>query len=284
MPEHLQVPKRRAMTPDEVLGLFHQWSMIEYWFTLDEAKARLSRDASISKLRAEIDYLGDWKVLGESLNEIFDIDVPTAGWAPYLRRRRRCTVGDLCDFIARHAMIEEFQPAEILGRTCLEAGVFRTIVSMLKRAGADASNLAPSTRVRPYIRDYSAVFFWDLGKIAPGAIPKFEGMDHNLVKRSIIRDMVVLLYMSLPVVGSVSLLLSFLWPPLLTVAGGAMFLVVFPLLCGIIWSALTKGRRSENEDGRTFKQLCYAVAHTMRTATSESHPDPDGIGTGHPCG
>ena len=271
MPEHLHVPKRRPMTPDQVLGVFHQWSMIEYWVTLDEVKARLRRDASISKLRAEIDYLGNWKALGESLNTIFDIDLSPAAWAPYLRRKRRCTVGDLSDFIARHALIEEVQPAEILGRTCLEAGVFRTIVSMLKRAGADASNLGPSTRVRPYMRDYSEVFFGDLGKMAPGAIPKFEGMDHNLVKRSIIRDVLVLIYMSLPAVAIVSLLISFLWPPLLAVAGGATFLVVVPLLGGIIWSALTKDKPSENEDGRTFKQLCYAVAETMRAVTGNGH-------------
>lgn len=274
MPEHLQDPKRRAMTPDEILGLFHQWSMIEHWFTLDEVKGRLGRDASISKLRAEIDYLGNWKELGESLNTIFDIDLPAAAWAPYLRRKRRCTVGDLSDFIARHALIEEVQSAEILGRTCLEAGVFRTIVSMLKRAGADTSNVAPSTRIRPYIREYSEVFFWDLGKIAPGAIPKFEGMDHTMLKRSAVGDVLPLIFISLPFIAVVLGLLSNFWPPLLVVAGGAMSIFCGVALAGIVWSWLKRDHQSENGDSRTFSQLCSAVADTMRaTPSTNLHHD-----------
>lgn len=272
MPDHLQDPKRRAMTPDEVLGLFRQWSMIEHWFTLDEVKARLGRDASISKLRAEIDYLGNWKALGESLNTIFDIDLPAAAWASYLRRKRRCTVGDLSDFIARHALIEEVQPAEILGRTCLEAGVFRTIVSMLKRAGADTSNLAPSTRVRPYIRDYSEVFFWDLGKIALGAMPKFEGMERDRIEHS---GWEVLLWLCVGIFVSAALtgLASLLWSPLLPIAGYLMVSwCVGPVI--LIVGSWFGSSQPKPDDSRTFRHLCYVIADTMRAATTNTHPDP----------
>lgn len=264
MPEHLQDPKRRAMTPDQVLGVFHQWSMIEYWFTLDEVKARLGRDASISKLRAEIDYLGNWKALGESLNTIFDIDLPAAPWAPYLRRKRRCTVGDLCDFIARHALIEEVQRVEVLGQSCLEAGVFRTIVSMLKRAGADASNLGPSTRVRPYIRDYSEVFFWDLGKIAPGAMPKFEGMERDRIEHS---GWEVLLWLCVGIFVSAALtgLASLLWSPLLPIAGYLIASWCVGLVILIVGSWFSSSQPKPN-DSRTFRQLCYVIGDTMRAA------------------
>lgn len=283
MNQLLAKPKLRAMTSDEVLGLFHQWAMIEYWLPLDEVKDRLGRDISIHKLLTEVDYLGNWKKFSETLNIVFDIDLSQSQWKPCLQWPRHRNVGDLCDFISQHAVMEQIEPAEILGRSCIEAGVFRSIVSMLKRAGADTSDLAPSTRVGPYILKYNKIFFMDLGKIAPGAVPKFEGMVFESRENSIF-DVLPLLFVSLPIVVSLSVLLSAIWPLFLAVAGGAMSIFVVVLLVGTIWNWLKDDNSSEIHDRRTFKQLCCVVADTIRAATASAHDDhlreaPNGIGT-----
>lgn len=273
MAKLLDDPNQRAIRPDEVLGVFHQWSMIEYQCSLEEAMERLVRTSSIYKLREEIDFYGNWKTLGDWLNTVFNIDLPHSAWKQYLQWPRRRNVGVLCDFISQHALIEQIEPAEILGRSCLEAGVFRSIVSMLKRAGADISNLAPSTRVGTFIRDYNNVFFVDLGKIAPGAIPGFAGMVHEQSNKSI-WDVVALTLFSIPfVVTALSLLLSIFWPPLLMVAFLAMSTLSAVVIVGILWSMLIGYFHPYEGDRRTFKQLCCVVADTMRATTTNEHDD-----------
>lgn len=273
MAKLLDDPKQRVMRPDEVLSVFHQGSMIEYQCTLEKAIARLGRTSSIYKLREEIDFYGNWKTLGDWLNTVFNIDLPHSAWKQYLQWPRRRNVGVLCDFISQYALIEQIEPAEILGRSCLEAGVFRTIVSMLKHAGADISNLSPSTCVGSFIRDYSKVFYGDLGKIAPGAIPGFEGMVHEQSNKSI-WDVVALTLFSIPfVVTALSLLLSIFWPPLLMVAFLAMSTLSAVVIVGILWSMLIEYIHPYEGDRRTFKQLCCVVAETMRSATSSVHHD-----------
>jgi hypothetical protein len=59
----------------------------------------------------------------------------------------------------------------ILGSRCTAGGAFLTIRSFLADAGADVSEVAPSTALHEYTRRYVGVFLGPVSQLAPGALP-----------------------------------------------------------------------------------------------------------------
>jgi len=75
------------------------------------------------------------------------------------------------------------EPVTILGRPCPEAGAFRSVRDILARSGADVSDLAPSSRLEPYLRAHARSFVVELGNRLPGRVPRLERDDVRSVRR-----------------------------------------------------------------------------------------------------
>ena len=81
------------------------------------------------------------------------------------------TLRGLCEFIAEGALRPAIEPLRILGGSCLPAGAFLAIRSMLREAGADADRVMPSTPLDEFARHYPGVFLGPISRLAPNTLP-----------------------------------------------------------------------------------------------------------------
>jgi hypothetical protein len=124
--------------------------------------------------------------------------LPAAWVARFTRPRKLClgeyeTFRDLCMALAAHhrrgtalAIIQGcgyapsraragvVEPVTILGRPCRKAAVFRAIASILGRAGADVSRLAPSSLLEPYLRGQGRAIVLEVGRLARDPLPPIK--------------------------------------------------------------------------------------------------------------
>src|SRR5262249_12499494 len=70
------------------------------------------------------------------------------------------TVRGLCMALAQFVEVPVIEPVTVLGRPSPSAGAFVTIRALLARAGADVSDLRPSTPLLPYLWLWPGVFRW----------------------------------------------------------------------------------------------------------------------------
>jgi hypothetical protein len=130
-------------------------------------------------VRAEMtvkDYCDDMEVsdFRRFLNDWFDLSLTSEDVRAVAAPARRRTLREVCEFIAGRAEVPALEPVTILGRQCLSEGTFLTMRTMLARAGADVSQLAPSSPLGPYLRDHFMTFARDISKLSPGTFPRIE--------------------------------------------------------------------------------------------------------------
>jgi hypothetical protein len=87
---------------------------------------------------------------------------------------RKRTLRELCQFLATRIEAPAIEPVTVLGRPCLSAGVFLIVRTILAQAGADVSQLAPSSSLGSYLRDHFMIFARDISKLSPGTFPRIE--------------------------------------------------------------------------------------------------------------
>jgi hypothetical protein len=121
----------------------------------------------------EASHLDDmtWWSVGRCLNSSFEIHGSKAEWREVLVPTSERRLADMCAFVAAHHRRPRIRPAKLLGTECMSAGAFLTIRALLHQAGAPAERIGPSTELADFIRDYSYVFFWYIGRLAPGVMP-----------------------------------------------------------------------------------------------------------------
>jgi hypothetical protein len=93
------------------------------------------------------------------------------------------TVGGLCHALARFVEVPAIEPVTVLGRPCRVAGAYAVIRSLLVGAGADVSELQPSSPLLPYVWLWPDVFRWEIPRLAPGRVPPVLFLNRRLTRR-----------------------------------------------------------------------------------------------------
>jgi len=93
------------------------------------------------------------------------------------------SVRGLCLALAQFVEVPVIEPVTVFGRPCPSAGAFLTVRALLARAGADVSDLRPSTPLLPYVWLWPGVFRWELPRMAPGRIPEVRFQNRRLTRR-----------------------------------------------------------------------------------------------------
>jgi hypothetical protein len=130
----------------------------------------LSLRTTVADWREACDLVDPFE-LGRALNQDWGIDCSDAEWQAVLEPSERRPLSGVCELIARHATRHRVRPARLLGRNCASAGAFLTIRSLLRRAGADVTKVAPSTPLADYARRHADVFLQDVSRLVPGSLP-----------------------------------------------------------------------------------------------------------------
>ncbi len=138
-----------------------------------EPEADLTFATTIAEWQSACDLIST-RALAPILDEEWGLGRPAWAWREVLEPSGTRTLGDLCGFIARGAIRPTVEPARLLGKTCLPAGAFLRIRSLLRDAGADEAHLRPSTALDEYARLHLAVFLGPISRLAPGALPGVE--------------------------------------------------------------------------------------------------------------
>jgi hypothetical protein len=158
-------------TPDDMLAVLRD--MHRQQCTHDpEANpdVSLSRDSTIAEWRDACNLL-PWAKVAEAMNAYWAVTIPMAEWRVVMEPPKERRLGGVCELLARHVKLPRVRPALIFGSRCAPGGAFLTIRSYLAEAGADVTNVAPSTPLHEYTRRYPAVFLGRVSHLAPGALP-----------------------------------------------------------------------------------------------------------------
>jgi hypothetical protein len=126
----------------------------------------LTFDSTIKEWREACDLLS-WRKLAKAINNWFKTDFSDEQWKAVLQPAKEKKLRHVCELLATKVKRIEIKP---FGNRCINAGVFLTIRSLLKRAGAK-EEIKPSTRLAPFFRNYLEQFLSDIAKLEPGALP-----------------------------------------------------------------------------------------------------------------
>jgi hypothetical protein len=135
-----------------------------------EPDVELTFETTIAEWRSSCDLL-EWQQLGRALDSEWKLGRPDTAWHTVLEPAKARTLRELCAFIAQDAVRPSIEPFRIMGSTCLTAGAFLAIRSLLRDAGADVDSVAPSTPLDQYTRRHLAVFLGPISRLAPNALP-----------------------------------------------------------------------------------------------------------------
>jgi hypothetical protein len=135
-----------------------------------EPDVDLTFNTTIDEWRSACDLI-PWRELGRVLDDEWSLGRPQDAWRTVLTPEWKRTLRTLCEFISEGAIRPSIEPATILGTTCLPAGAFLAVRSLLRDAGANVDSVRPSTPLDEYTRDYLGVFLGPISRLAPNAIP-----------------------------------------------------------------------------------------------------------------
>ena len=256
------------MTAEDVLAVLsddHRQQV--HYDEMADPDAVISFDMTVHEWRWACDLV-QWKELGRAMNVQFRVFFTDGQWREVLKPEKKKTLRGVCELIASKARVPIIKPLRILGRSCRTAGVFLTIRALLQKAGADVSELRPSSDLAPFTVKYRDVFLREISKIAPGALPPVrvhhpmydEAVDKMC--RSWLRGMLCYL---LGIILAVACWIIFGW--------GMGLVSSVPLVIGLVLFIVLDRRRNEVyktvEVGpesasfgelRTFKDLARAIA------------------------
>jgi hypothetical protein len=244
-------------TPDYVLAVIRDSHRQQCQFDPEaESDVELTFRTTIAEWRSSCDLL-DWRQLGRAIDSQWKLGRPDTSWHTVLEPAKVRTLRELCEFIAQGSVRPSIEPVIIMGATCLTAGAFLAIRSLLRDAGADVDSVAPSTPLDQYTRRHLAVFLGPISWLAPNALPEIK--------------------MSTPwydlsctgwVLGLLIATLGCLISPLVTAAGVILALLswaaVWMIARLLLPSSVTFG------SVQTFRDLAEVVAEGVRQSKSFS--------------
>lgn len=171
-PSPFRYLKSVPTTPEFILSVQRELQRYQYEYGEDDdiADVELTLASTVEFWGCECELVG-WKELGRCLNSEWQIEASDAEWKSVLLPEKERTLGDVCRFIVERGGRQYImQPSHLLGSDCQKGGVFLAIKELLKRAGADITQLRPSSDITPYMKKYANVF-GRLMRLAPGKLP-----------------------------------------------------------------------------------------------------------------
>ena len=63
----------------------------------------------------------------DGFNVIFGTAIPAHAWKAVLEPARECTLGDVCELVARHAVTPVIEPVTVMGDRSHAAGAFLAV-------------------------------------------------------------------------------------------------------------------------------------------------------------
>jgi hypothetical protein len=246
-----------AATPEYVMAVLSDIHRQQCQFDPEaERDASLGFDSTVEEWREACDLV-DWRRLGRAHNQFWGIHCLDDQWRAALEPAREKRLRGVCELIAGSARRSRIRPARLLGRACCAAGAFLTVRSMLKRAGANAEKITPSTPLASYTREQLDLFLGPISRLAPGALPPVRV--HTPVYDSAMW-------------GMLAGLGSFALAGLVCCAGGRMSGLILALLGFLLWlvcypltwiSARMLPKNVEFGDLRTFRDLAIVLAEAV---------------------
>lgn len=218
--------------------------------------AELTFETTVADWRDACDLL-DWRPLGRALDETWGLGRSDEAWRSVLEPAKERSLRDVCEFIASGGRMPSIEPAGFLGATCLPAGAFLAIRSLLRDAGADASSIAPSTPLDEYARRHGGVFLGPISRLAPGSLPP---VTVSTPWYDLCINMACLALLA-AFAGSLVMTMAELAGAVLVIAGVVVFLASW---IGIRISAPLLPAKVEFGSLRTFRDLACVVAERAR--------------------
>ncbi|WP_417384028.1 hypothetical protein [Gimesia sp.] len=243
---------RQPVTAEYVLSVFQDQHRQIFLLEHDMLpREELTMETTVEEWQWQCDYL-EWRPLGRAWNDAWGIALTDEEWRAVLRPERKKRLGGVCELIARHASAPVLREETFFGKPCRSASVFLTIRALLQEAGADVSEIAPSTPLIPYTNQFASTFRWNIANLAPGAMPGAKIMNWDHYRGADIS----LLWMTgtLPFALMFSLGSRSLWP--LLFPGG--FLLLFLLFRAELHRR--GGRQLQFGNLRTFRDLSELIA------------------------
>jgi len=161
-------------TPDYVLAVIRDSHRQQCQFDPEaEPDAELTFETTIAEWRSACDLL-DWRRLGRALDLEWKLGRSDAAWRTVLEPAKERTIRELCEFVAQGSVWPVIEPVSILGSTCLTAGAFLAIRSLLREAGADVSTVRPSMPLGEFARQHLGVFLGPISWLAPNTLPEVQ--------------------------------------------------------------------------------------------------------------
>ena len=143
----------------------------------------------------EICDLVETTQLWKYLNYYFRIDHVKESWMATLEPEDTKTLGDLCNFIARHADKEIIRPIKLFGSNCETAAIFKSLTAKLKDRGIDISGIRPTSELEPLVKKYSSVLIEEINQIDPTVLPPIN-YKTNWVYKWGLRTFIALLFVT----------------------------------------------------------------------------------------
>lgn len=167
-----QLILREPVTAEYVLSVFREQHRLYFLLDFDMLpREELTFESTVEEWREQMDLL-DWRPLGQTENELWEINLSDEEWKQVLEPEDEKTLGGVCELIARHATAPVIREETFFGKPCRPASAFLTIRALLQEAGADVSEIAPSTDLSAYSYQYGRTFLSTIANLSPGTLPR----------------------------------------------------------------------------------------------------------------
>jgi hypothetical protein len=168
---------RQPVTAEYVLSVFREQHRLYFLLDYDMLpREELTFESTVEEWRDQMDLV-EWRPLGQAENELWEINLPDEEWKQVLEPEGEKILGGVCELIARYAAVPVIREEMFFGKPCRPASAFLTIRALLKEAGADVSEIAPSTDLREYSYRYAFAFLYRIANLSPGTLPRPEIMN-----------------------------------------------------------------------------------------------------------
>lgn len=182
MMESAEPVLRQPVTAEYVLSVFQDQHRQIFLLEHDMLpREELTFETPVEEWQWQCDYL-EWRPLGRAWNDAWDIDLTDDEWRKVLTPERKKTLGGVCELIARHATVPVIREEMYFGKPCRPASAFLAIRALLEEAGADVSEIAPSTLLIPYTKQFAGTFRWNIANLALGAMPGAQVINWDLYR------------------------------------------------------------------------------------------------------
>jgi hypothetical protein len=240
-------------TPEYVLAVLQDQHRQACQFDPEcEADIAITFETTVADWRTACDLL-PWRPLGRAENKLWRINRSDNEWQAVLEPAHERRLFEVCQLIAGHARRPRISPYTVFGRDCDAAGAFLSVRSMLREAGANAEDIAPSTPLANYTRRYCSLFLGPISRLAPGALPPVR---YRHLAYDAATWMMVLAVLLWPVVFWIGI-------PLLTAATAVLFAIGYAF-SWLVAAGATLPASVEFGSLKTFRDLAVVVSDSSR--------------------